>query len=39
MSNTIGILNYGIIGNIYNIEKVLKKLATPYIVISNKDDF
>jgi len=39
VSDIIGILNYGIIGNIYNIEKVLNKLHTKYLIINNKNDF
>lgn len=39
MSNIVGILDYGTIGNIYNIEKVLKKLNIKSLVISNKEDF
>jgi len=35
----IGIVNYGLAGNIYNIEKALKKAGAKVKVIDHKDDF
>lgn len=39
MKNTIGILDYGTIGNIYNIKKLLTSIEVEFIIITQKSDF
>jgi len=39
MSNIIGIVNYGIAGNIHSIEKAIKKAGGETLVLNNVDDF
>ena len=39
MSNTIGIINYGIAGNIHSIEKAIKKAGGSVTIINKKEDF
>lgn len=39
MSNVIGIVNYGIAGNIHSIEKALKKAGAKTLIINKTEDF
>ena len=39
MSNVIGIVNYGIAGNIHSIEKALKKAGAKALIINKTEDF
>lgn len=39
MKNTIGILDYGTIGNIYNIKKLLTSIEVEFIIVTQKSDF
>ena len=39
MSNVIGIVNYGIAGNIHSIEKALKKAGAKTLIINKAEDF
>lgn len=39
MNNLIGIINYGISGNIHSINKALKKAGANTLIITHKDDF
>lgn len=39
MSNIIGIVNYGIAGNIHSIEKALKKAGAKTLIINKSEDF
>jgi imidazole glycerol-phosphate synthase subunit HisH len=38
MRNTIGIINYGIAGNIYNVSKAIKKLGANVKIVNNKEE-
>ena len=39
MSNVIGIVNYGVAGNIYSIEKAIKKAGGKALIIKSEKDF
>jgi len=39
MSNIVGIINYGVTGNIYSIKKALLKAGATVKIINSKDDF
>ena len=39
MSNVIGIVNYGIAGNIHSIEKAVKKAGAKTLIINKSEDF
>ena len=39
MSNVIGIVNYGIAGNIHSIKKALKKAGAKTLIINKTEDF
>lgn len=39
MSNIIGIVNYGLTGNIYSIKKALMKAGAEVKIVNSKDDF
>ena len=39
MSNVIGIVNYGIAGNIHSIDKALKKAGANTLIINKAEDF
>jgi len=39
MSNSIGIVNYGIAGNIYSVQKSLEKAGGNTVIINNASDF
>ena len=39
MSNVIGIVNYGVAGNIYSIEKAIKKAGGKALIIKSAKDF
>ncbi len=38
MRNTIGIINYGIAGNIYNVSKAIKKLGANVKIVNTKEE-
>lgn len=39
MSSIVGIINYGIAGNIHSINKAIKKAGGKIVIINKKDDF
>ena len=39
MNNTIGIVNYGIAGNIHSVQKALEKAGGNTLIINNPSDF
>jgi glutamine amidotransferase len=39
MSNTVGLLNYGTSGNIYNVQKALERAGALVTIIKTKHDF
>lgn len=39
MNNTIGIINYGIAGNIHSVQKAIEKAGGKTLVINNPSDF